>query len=452
MTNKEEKLPNALYRFIKSPEARSRRKARRRFQKRLFRRIFLLPVRRRKFRNHLVALITGTKGKTSTTNALAHILRESGHRVGVATTDGIVIGTQLIKADDSAGYTSTGRILNDPSVTAAVIETARGGIIDGGLYVDRCTVGALLNVGREQIGIDGIETVEQMASVKRQVVDAAQQRVILNADDPLCLKLADEYPAFKTTLYSLTADSKSLQQHLTRGARVVCVTEDPDSTIVVRENEHCLPILPTRKLAFAWGGRIRHNLSNALAATALADGIGIAHSVIARGLESFQNNSEVSQGRFAVVDDYPFRVIVDIADNPVAAEALCSSLKAIRHDGRIVCLLTAVGNRPDWHYSELAAPFSQLCDHFVCCDNPQYLRDRQPGEVGHLLCAALHARGVAEESIDVVRDYQSGLAALRNTVRPGDLVLILGFEERGNFPIMRRAFACFENASQIEPA
>ena len=452
MTNKEGKLTRTLYRLIKSPEARARRKARRRFQKRLFRRIFLLPFRRRKFRNRLIALITGTKGKTSTTNALAHILRVAGHNVGVATTDGIVIGSQLVKTDDSAGYTSTGRILNDPSVTAAVIETARGGIIDGGLYVDRCTVGALLNVGREQIGIDGIETVEQMANVKRQVVDAAEERVVLNADDPLCLKLADEFSASKTTLYSLHANSKTLQQHLARGVRVVCATDGSDSKIIVLEKERSQTIMPTHKLKFAWGGRIRHNLSNALAATALADGIGIAHSMIAKGLETFQNNGEMSQGRFAVVDDYPFRVIVDIADNPVAAEALCTSLKAIGHNGRYVCLLTAVGNRPDWHYSELAAPFSQLCEHFVCCDNPQYLRDRQPGEVGHLLSAALQERGVSNKSIDIVRDYQSGLAALRDTVRPGDVVLILGFEERGDFPIMRRAFARFESASQLESA
>ena len=55
----------------------------------------------------------------------------------------------------------------------------RGGLLREGLYVDRCHVAALLNVGREQIGMDGIDTLEQMAALKQRVINAARDTVVL---------------------------------------------------------------------------------------------------------------------------------------------------------------------------------------------------------------------------------------------------------------------------------
>jgi UDP-N-acetylmuramyl tripeptide synthase len=143
------------------------------------RRSIILPFRRAWLRRIPTAFVTGTKGKTTTTRMLAHILAEAGHTVGVASTDGITIGAERVGEDDSAGYAGAARVLNDPSISAAVLETARGSLLQLGLYIDRCDVAALLNIGREQVGIDGIDTLEQMTKLKRKVIDAARKTVVL---------------------------------------------------------------------------------------------------------------------------------------------------------------------------------------------------------------------------------------------------------------------------------
>ena len=74
-----------------------------------------------------IAAITGTNGKTTTTRMVAHLLRGSGHTVGMTTTDGVHIGGRLTVRGDMTGPTSARMVLRDPSPTAAVLETARGG-------------------------------------------------------------------------------------------------------------------------------------------------------------------------------------------------------------------------------------------------------------------------------------------------------------------------------------
>ena len=146
-----------------------------------------------------------------------------------------------------------------------------------GLYVDRCDVAALLNVGREQVGIDGIDTLEQMASVKRKVIDAARKTVVLNADDRLCRRLIGEFPVERTTIFSLSPRAKAVREHLKRGGVAFCLDDSGAAQIVrlagtttSRHHVHC------RACRRAWGGVVRHNIANAMAAAALADGLGIS--------------------------------------------------------------------------------------------------------------------------------------------------------------------------------
>ncbi len=82
-------------------------------------------------------------------------------------------------------------VLSDPSVDVAVLEIARGGLLRAGMGVRHCDVGAVLNVKADHLGLRGIGTLEQLAEVKRIVVEVARDTAILNADDPLCLKMAD---------------------------------------------------------------------------------------------------------------------------------------------------------------------------------------------------------------------------------------------------------------------
>jgi cyanophycin synthetase len=167
------------------------------------------------------ALITGSNGKTTTARMLDHILREEGHVVGTATTDGVTIDGETVAEGDVAGPSGASIVLRDPTVSAAVLETARGGILKRGIYLDRCEVSALLNVQQEQVGIDGIETLDDMARLKRKVIETARRAFVLNAQDPLCMAISRSLPVARTILFSLEASAEDALAHLRAGGTVV---------------------------------------------------------------------------------------------------------------------------------------------------------------------------------------------------------------------------------------
>ena len=90
-----------------------------------------------------VVAVTGTNGKTTTTQLIAHVLRACGVRTGTTTTQGIFIGGQCVQAGDCSGYWSARRVLTNPTVEVAALQTARGGILKRGLAFDRCDVGVV---------------------------------------------------------------------------------------------------------------------------------------------------------------------------------------------------------------------------------------------------------------------------------------------------------------------
>ncbi len=81
-----------------------------------------------------------------------------------------------------------------------MLETARGGILRRGLGYRKCTVGAVLNISADHLGLKGVDTLEQLAEVKRVVIEVAQDTAVLNADDPHCLRMAD-YTSAKHLCY-----------------------------------------------------------------------------------------------------------------------------------------------------------------------------------------------------------------------------------------------------------
>jgi cyanophycin synthetase len=371
---------------------------------------------------------------------LAHILAEAGHTVGVASTDGITIGAERVGEDDSAGYAGAARVLNDPSISAAVLETARGNLLQLGLYIDRCDVAALLNIGREQVGIDGIDTLEQMTKLKRKVIDAARKTVVLNADDRLCRQLIGEFSPGRTIVFSFDPQSSAVKKHLEKGGVAVCLDEGGIPQIVRLQGKAIEAIVAVCDVPASWGGVVRHNIANAMAAVALADGLGIGTETIRAGLRSFELTFEQLPGRFNVIQEHPFLLIIDRAMSPPAAEALVRCLAAVKVEGRRLCMLTTVGNRPAWHYRELAAALAEGFDRFVCYERDHYRRGRAPGELIGLLRSELLQQGVEAGAIDVASDYQSGLSMLAAKSQAGDLVAVLGTQKRDDIATLHAAF------------
>ena len=133
-----------------------------------------------------VISVTGTNGKTTTVRMIGQVLRQAGLRVGMACTDGVYVGGRLVYAADASGPRSAEMVLDDPTVEAAVLETARGGIVRRGLGYDRADVAVVTNITADHLGDDGIDDLDELIHVKALVAEEIRDggSVVLNADDP----------------------------------------------------------------------------------------------------------------------------------------------------------------------------------------------------------------------------------------------------------------------------
>jgi len=287
---------------------------------------------------------TGTNGKTTTTLLMAHTVRQAGRVTGVTTTHGVYIDGKQITKGDCTGYWSARTVLASPDVEFAVLETARGGILKRGLAFDRCDIGMVLNVSGDHLGLDGIDTVEDLAQVKAVVPMAASRAVVLNAEDPLCVAMARRVrPDVEIVYFSMEADNPTLLRHLEEGGRA---TYFQDNAIVVADATYHQELLRVESMPIAFGGRARYNIANGLAAAAGLMAAGFTNLQIATGLSTFVSDGKNNPLRTNVFDVNGVTVIVDYAHNPAAYKALSEMARALL-PGQLVGIVTAPGDRRD---------------------------------------------------------------------------------------------------------
>ena len=353
------------------------------------------------------AMITGTKGKTTTTGMLASILTFAGHAVGYATTEGVTIDGERVANGDLAGWDGAEIVLRDPTVTAAVLETARGGLIESGTYLDHCDVAALLNVQREQVDMDGIKTLDDMVALKRKVLDAARKAVVLNADDPRCLALAPEFAgSVRTFLFSRNWDSHALREHLARGGDALFLDKrDGNETIMVASGSNATALLRTADVPVTANGIFWQHASAAMAAAALALGLGVDMDTIKGGLRRYGREFPAAACRLVFPEGFPTRILFDRTTSGPAYAAAVSVTDQILVAGKRICAMTVVGNRPDWAFGESAAALAGHFQRYVCFEREDYRRGRKPGEISERLAEALIAAGVAPASVSVAHTY-----------------------------------------------
>lgn len=269
----------------------------------------------------LTAMVTGSSGKTTTTNMLARILADAGRRVGKCTTEGIFIEGRNVWEGDASGYKGAAWVTTEPGLNAAVLETARGDILKRGLWLENVDVAALTNIGREHLGEYGVDTPDQMARVKKAVLDAARRAVVINADDVHCMRIASAYPVDRTILFSSDARSEAIRTHLERGGRAIA-TAMPGAreAILFLQGEQIREIVAIGDLPAARGGKLRSGILNAMTAAGLAAGLGLTTEEIARGLRNFRLDRADSPARFMLLGGYAPKILVDFCVHPVALE------------------------------------------------------------------------------------------------------------------------------------
>ncbi len=371
-----------------------------------------------------IAAVTGTNGKTTTARMLAHIAKMAGFTPGLTTTDGVYIDGQRTVEGDMTGPVSARMVLADPQIDLAVLETARGGLLRAGMGVSEVNVGAVLNVQSDHLGLKGIDTLEQLAPVKRIVVEVATDCAVLNADDPLVLKMSG-YVDAKTICYVSTNPSHPLvREHIRAGGRACALEAGINGQMITLYDKGShIPLLWTHLVPATLEGRAMHNVQNAMFAAAMAFSLGIKLDAIRQGLRTFDTTFFQAPGRMNVFDEHPFKVLFDYGHNAHAIAAMADLAQRLDVTGRRIVVLAAPGDRRDEDIFEIARAAAGKFDHYICRRDDN-LRGRDGDEVPRLLLRGLVEAGVDAACIEEIQDEQQAIDHALRMAQAGDLLLV----------------------------
>jgi cyanophycin synthetase len=373
-----------------------------------------------------IAGITGTNGKTTTSRMLAHILKSAGHVVGMTSTDGVYVDGQLSVKGDMTGPVSSQIVLRDPSVDIAVLETARGGIARSGLGYRECDVAACINVQEDHLGLRGIDTLEQLAEIKRIVVEVATDSVVLNADDPLCLKMAEHTKAKHLCYVTMNTGHSLVREHIRAGGRAVVLEKGINGDMItIFDNGTHIPLLWTHLIPATLEGKALHNVQNAMFAAALAYCLEKPLEAIQQGLRTFTTTFYQAPGRMNVFDEHPFRVILDYAHNADGVRCMSELASKLEVKGKRITVLAGPGDRRDEDIVNIAKAAAGHFDIYICKADDNR-RGRGENEVAELLVSSLKAEGIDESKIYCISDEVEAINKGLESASTDDLLMVFG--------------------------
>jgi cyanophycin synthetase len=364
--------------------------------------------------------VTGVNGKTTTTRLTAHLLAQRHAPVGMSCTEGIYIGARRIMSGDCSGPKSARVVLQHSEPHAAVLETARGGILREGLGFDRCDVAVVTNIGAgDHLGAGDIDTVEQLAWVKSTLVwaVAVEGYAVLNAADPLVVDMA-RYCEGQIIYFGLHEDLQALAEHRAKGGRAVFVR---DNRLILAEGRGEIDLLSLERVPLTHGGRVGFHVENTLAATAAAWGVGLSADEMRAGLASFQPGLDQVPARFNLLDISGVTVVLDYGHNTSALAQLIQVLEQFPHENRTV-VYSAAGDRRDIDIVAQGAQLGAAFDRIFLYEDT-YLRGRKEGEISGLFRQGMAGAPRVRE-VHEVRGGMRTIEAALESCGPGDLLVI----------------------------
>jgi len=390
-----------------------------------------------------VIAVTGTNGKTTTSRMLSHILQKSGHRPGLVCTDGIFLNGRQLTQTDASTFIGHARVLTSTQVDAAVLETHHRGIAIRGFAFQQCAVAVCLNVTEEHLEPGEIETLEEMAVIKRALLERASDTAVLFADDERCLGMVGFLSANRICLVSLRSGVARLREFVPPEQACFCVLEtvENEAWIVLYKQWVRLPVMPVNHIPATFDGTARFNVSNAMHAIAAAYFSGLDIDSIRSALGVFSAGELFTPGRMNEFKGLPFRVFIDFAHNPDGMRNICDFVDRTKVKGRKLIAFAVAINRTEVASAKLVHEVAGHFDFYFC-------KDYAPREGGNIACLApfiqqtLIAEGVPEEQTAVVTFGREVIYDILDSCEPGDLLmLVLGYVEKLTVPAYIRDYA-----------
>jgi UDP-N-acetylmuramyl tripeptide synthase len=376
------------------------------------------------------AMVTGSNGKTTTVRLLAACARANGWRAGYNCTDGVFLDDEALALGDYSGPAGARMVLRESRAQAAILETARGGILRRGIAVSHADAAVITNVSSDHFGEYGIDDLDGLADVKFAVASVVAPRgsLVLNADDAKLRARADAIVAqfgdySRLGWFALHADQETLREYRLRGSPT-CGARDGRLYLNHAGIDHDLG--PVSDMPLSMDGVATYNVSNMAGAALAAFQLGIAAPTISAVLGRFGSRLEDNPGRMMRFDIRGVRVLIDYAHN---ADGLRGFLTVADHlrggAGRLGLLLGHAGNRTNTDIEALARVAAEFRpDLVVVKENETQLRGRAAGEVPHIIRAELLRLGFPESAAPVRNSEVEAARCAIEWSRPGDVLAL----------------------------
>jgi cyanophycin synthetase len=364
-----------------------------------------------------IVSVTGTNGKTTTTRLIGHALSVQGKRVGMTTTSGVFVDGKLVMDGDTTGPSSARIVLSDPTVEVAVLETARGGIVRGGLAYDKANVAVITNIAMDHIGQDGVDTIEDLIRIKSLVAECVHRDgvVVLNADNEPALNLSARLQS-EVVLFSMHAGNKAVLQHLAQGGTAYYRHHD---CIVEAHGNFAWDIAEISAISLTMGGTAKFHIENCLAAAAALRAIGLSRTQVGDALVSFQPDLQ-NRGR-CMIYRMPnnSHVVLDYGHNPAGFERVGEWLRLTPHRS-LIGVVGVPGDRATHIIEQSGKSLAAIFDSFVVKEDLDK-RGRREGEVAMIIARQIRVNAPQKPCTIILSEKEALISATRSC-KPGDIV------------------------------
>ena len=363
-----------------------------------------------------VISITGTNGKTTTTRLISHIIRNAGYCVGMTSTEGIYINSKCIDKGDDTGFNSAKAVLLNPDVEVAVLETARGGIIKKGLAYENADIAIITNITEDHIGVDSINSIEDLAFVKSLVGEAVKEEgfVVINADDNISKTILNRIKA-KKIFFSKDKENNLIQKSILEND--IAIYCDKDS-IYIYKNKKNIKIMDIKNIPITLSGILNFNIENSMAAIAATIALGIDIQTIVKSLKTFKLNCIDNHGRFNIYYANQRKIILDYGHNIDGYKNVISSLKKVKNINRLIGVIGIPGDRQD----KDAERIGEICDNsmdYIFIKEDIDRRGREPGEIARLI-----ENRIKNTDYQIKLDEKEALKEALKVSKAGDTIIV----------------------------
>lgn len=364
--------------------------------------------------------VTGTDGKTTTSNLLHKILAAAGIKAGMISTVNAVIGDEVLDtgfhvttpdAHDVQGYLAR---MVDAGLTHVVLETTSHGWSQYRVDASEFDIGVVTNITHEHMDEHG--SYENYRAAKARLFTSLEwthtkpqgnpRLAVINRDDVKSFAFLNEFVIVNKINYGLSQDAD---------VRAVEIEYSPAGIHFVAESKEFRVGISSRLVG-------AYNVSNCLAAfVAAVYGLGIEPEVAAQGIASLDG----IPGRMERIDlGQNFTAIVDFAHTPNALKVALEAGRTMTKK-RVIAVFGSAGLRDKEKRRMMAETSAELADLTVLtAEDPR--TESLDGILEEMAAGARSKGGREGETFWRVPDRGEAIKFALRLAQEGDIVLSCG--------------------------